>query len=73
MQSAKILVDSATDVLDGIKHLKDGSIALVGQVTTISKIRVKRPLKKQDILYGTRLSTRDIEAINTALKELYIF
>ena len=72
MQSAKILVDSATDVLDGIKHLKDGSIALVGQVTTISKIRVKRPLKKQDILYGTRLSTRDIEAINAALKELYI-
>ena len=73
LRSAKILFDSATEVLDGITHLKDGSIALVGQTTTISKMRIKRPLKKTDILYGTRLSARDMDAINNALKELYIF
>ncbi len=73
VQSAKILLKQAEKVMEDINHLKDGSIALVGQITTISKIRIKRPINKDDMLYNLRLSAEDMDEINNAIKNLYIF
>ena len=67
------LADRTKDMLTEIEHLKEGSVANTCQITTISKMRIKRPLKKEDPLYGLRLSTRDMELINEQLKKLYIF
>ena len=39
-----------------IKNMKKGSIALVNQITTISKIRIYDPKRNDDVLSKIRLS-----------------
>ena len=56
-----------------IEHMKEGSVANTCQITTISKMRIKRPLKKDDPLYGLRLSTEDMELINQQFSRLFLF
>lgn len=52
-----------------LNRMKAGSVALVNQITTISKIRIYDPLYTHSVLYGIRLSP----ASNEKIKELYIF
>lgn len=56
-----------------IDNMKEGSIALVGQITTISKMRIYDPKKSKDVLYGIRLSAENMDKINSKIKELYVF
>lgn len=56
-----------------ILSLKMGSIAKVEQIRTISKIRIYNPKNTHDPLYGIRLSKETMQAINTKLKELFVF
>lgn len=53
--------------------LKKGSIALIGQITTIDKSRIYIPRKTSDVLYGISFSEEKMESINEALKKQYIF
>ncbi len=52
--------------------MKKGSVALVSQITTISKQRIYDPKKNRDILSGLRLSDASLDLINDKIKELYI-
>lgn len=70
---AKKMNEKAKAILGEIEHLKAGSVANTCQITTISKMRIKRPLKKDDPLYGIRLSTLDMEQINQQLESLIIW
>lgn len=70
---AKDLLKRAKRMIEEIEHMKEGSVANTCQVLTISKMRIKRPLKKEDPLYGLRLSTGDMERINKQLSSLIIF
>ncbi len=54
-----------------ISRLKPGSVANISQITTISKMRIVSPLKKTHPLYGIRVSARDLDKIDAALKERY--
>ena len=54
-------------------RMKSGSIAKVGQITTISKIRIIDPKKTLDVLSGIRLSEDAMSAINTKIQELFLF
>ncbi len=56
-----------------ILKMKQGSVALVGQITTISKIRIYDPVYSNHVLYGIRLNPTTLSLINDKLKELYIF
>lgn len=56
-----------------ISRMKQGSIALVNQVTTVSKIRIYDPRNIKGVLAGVSLSKENMEKINEKLKELYIF
>lgn len=56
-----------------IDQMKAGSIALVDQITTISKIRVYDPRNAHGVLSGIRLSPEALDKINDKLKELFIF
>lgn len=56
-----------------ISRLKKGSMAIVNQVTTISKQRIYTPKRSEDFLYGISLSASAMNKINDRLKELYIF
>ena len=56
-----------------ISRMKEGSIALVNQITTVSKLRIFDPRNIKGVLAGVSLSADNMEKINQKLKELYIF
>ncbi len=56
-----------------ISRMKEGSIALVDQITTISKMRIYDPRNAKGVLSGVRLSPEALDKINDKLKELYVF
>lgn len=71
IKSAQALIDQANIWIKEITHLKTGSVAKIDQVTTISKMRISQPLKKNHPLYGVRLSERDLDKIDVKLMTLY--
>lgn len=54
-----------------ISKMKAGSIALVRQITTISKIRIYGPKNSQDVLGGIRMSNETMDKIDNAIKTLF--
>lgn len=56
-----------------ISQMKKGSIALVNQITTVSKMRIFDPRNLKGVLSGVSLSGDSMEKINQKVKELYIF
>lgn len=56
-----------------ISRMKEGSIALVNQITTVSKMRIFDPRNIKGVLAGISLSEENIDKINQKMKELYIF
>lgn len=56
-----------------ISHMKEGSIALVNQITTVSKMRIFDPRNLKGVLAGISLSKENMEKINQKMKDLYFF
>lgn len=54
-----------------MSKMKKGSVALVSQITTISKQKIYDPQKNNDVLSGLRLSDDSLDLINNKIKELY--
>lgn len=54
-----------------ILKMKQGSIALVGQITTVSKIRIYDPKNNNDVLSGIKLSNEKLDLIDSELLKLY--
>lgn len=54
-----------------ISKMKSGSIALVGQIRTISKIRIYDPKTNYDVLGGIKLSNEKLDLIDNELRSLY--
>lgn len=55
-----------------ISRMKKGSIALVNQITTISKIRIYDPKTDNDILSGIKLSNEKLDLIDKTISEKFI-
>lgn len=55
-----------------IKKMKKGSIALINQITTISKIRIYDPKKSFDVLHGIRLKEEQLDLIDNAVKSFFL-
>ena len=53
--------------------MKEGSIALVNQITTVSKMRIYDPRNLRGVLAGISLTKESMEKVNKKVKELYIF
>ena len=56
---------------DEIERMNIGSIALVGQITTISKIRIYDPKYKNDALSKVRVSASTLDILDKRIQELY--
>lgn len=65
-------IDKLRKVNAELEKMKDGSIALMKQITTVSKARIFTPKKSGDSLYGISLSTQNMKKVNKRLQELYI-
>ena len=62
----------ADKVQKEIDLMKTGSIGLVSQITTISKIRITKPLHYSDAFAGIKLSDESLNIIDKKICELYI-
>ena len=54
-----------------LSSLKHGSICVLNQIRTISKMRLIDPKDKYDVLYGLRLSNTNLTKIENKIIELY--
>lgn len=66
-------ITNAERIKDELSSLKEGSVAKVQQITTISKIRIYNPKNSNDPLYGIRLSEESLEKLNTKIKDFFVF
>lgn len=65
-------VDELDKLRNSILKMKEGSVALVNQIITISKMRIYDPIYARDVLYGIRLSPTTISDIDNKVMELFI-
>lgn len=63
---------NAKKIINEFTRMKYGSIALVGQIATISKIRICDPKNIHNVLHGVRLSPENLDLINKKIQDLYI-
>ena len=62
----------AKKVNSEMSKMKKGSVALISQITTISKQKIYDPQKKSDVLSDLRISDKSLDLINEKIKKLYI-
>ena len=55
-----------------IDRMKQGSVAMIEQITTVSKMRIHVPRESTDILYGISFAAQEMELINQKISELYL-
>ena len=72
-QAQARLQELQTKEKGSIDRLKSGSIALIGQITTVSKIRIYKPKSKNDLMYNLKLSDGAMDKINDMLRKLYVY
>ena len=64
-------LDLLTKITQELQKMKNGSIALVGQITTISKIRIYDPKTDFDVLAKIKLSNENLDTIDKKISELF--
>ncbi|HAV90657.1 MAG TPA: hypothetical protein DCW44_05240 [Eubacterium sp.] len=57
----------AENIKREIDKMKQGSIALVNQITTVSKIRIYNPKRNKDVLSDIRISNKKLDLIDKAI------
>lgn len=57
--------------LDEIRKMKTGSICMINQITTISKIRIYDPKTTRDVLHGIRFSDETLDLIDENIKKFF--
>lgn len=71
VQNIGTAIHQCEKMLSEIKKMKCGSIALVGQITTISKIRIYDPLYPPDTLANIRLSDDSMDKLDEKIISLF--
>ncbi len=66
-------IEKAEKIKSELLTLKQGSIAKIQQITTISKMRIYNPKNSSNPLYGIRFSEETMKLINAKLKEFFVF
>ena len=64
--------EEAQNLQKSIFKLKDGTVANLGQIATISKIRILNPKQSSDSLNKIKIAPVDLDIVNQKLKYLYL-
>ena len=72
LQEIENYIALAKNICTEIDRMKSGSIALIGQITTISKIRIYDPKNKYDVLANVRLPNEALDKIDNEIEKLFI-
>lgn len=65
-------IDLLEKTMKKLQVLKHGSIIVLNQIRTISKMRVSDPTDQYDILYGLKLSSKNLTLLDKRIKSLYV-
>ncbi|MTB62011.1 growth inhibitor PemK [Streptococcus uberis] len=65
------ILSDTRKMLEKISKMKKGSLAILNQVTTISKMRIYDPQNKDSLLFDIVLSETTMDRIDEALKKIY--
>lgn len=71
LQECEKRIDAYARANNEINKMKLGSIALVKQITTISKIRIYDPKNTYGVLSGIRLSNETLDKIDSAICQMF--
>lgn len=64
-------VDLLSKTIKKLQSLKTGSIAVMNQIRTVSKIRIVDPTDQYDILYNLKLSSSNLDLVDHKSIELF--
>lgn len=71
IKEMNLKVNLCIKMANEIDSMKRGSIALVGQITTVSKIRIYDPQFPSDTLNSIRLSSASMDKLDNKIRELF--
>ena len=71
LNEARQQVDHCEKMKKEVSRMKQGSIALVGQIVTVSKIRIYDPKYSKDALSKVRISDTTLDVLDAKIQELY--
>ena len=71
LNEARQHVDHCEKMKKEVSRMKQGSIALVGQIVTVSKIRIYDPKYSKDALSKVRISDTTLDVLDAKIQELY--
>lgn len=72
LEKLQNIINANDKAIKEVKKMKHGSIALLNQITTISKLRIYDPKSAIGVLHNVRISTNFLDEINKRLISLYI-
>jgi len=72
LNDAKKQLSSIKKLEKEIDRMKIGSIAVVSQITTVSKLRIYDPRNEGGVLSGIKLSPANLDLLNEKIKELFL-
>ena len=65
-------LDLLEKTMKKLQVLKHGSIIVLNQIRTVSKMRISDPTDKYDILYDLKLSSKTLDSLDERLAKLYL-
>lgn len=71
LEEAKDLLEKHNIIMNEVSRLNAGTVAIVSQIRTVSKIRIQNPKYPKDALYDMRVDKQVTDKIRAVIKELY--
>lgn len=71
LDEAKDLLDKHNIIMKEVSRLNSGTVAIVSQIRTVSKIRIQNPRHSKDALYNMRVDKQATDKIRAVMKDLY--
>ena len=71
LDETKDLLDKHNIIMKEISRLNAGTVAIVSQIRTVSKIRIQNPKYLKDALYNMRVDKQATDKIRAVMKDLY--
>lgn len=71
LEEAKNLLARHDIIMKEVSRLNAGTVAIVSQIRTVSKIRIQNPRYSKDALYNMRVDRQATDKIRAVMKDLY--
>lgn len=71
LDEANALITKHNIIMEEVSRLNAGTVAIVSQIRTVSKIRIQNPRHHKDALFNMRVDKHVTDKIRAVMKDLY--